>query len=261
MMSSRYGVSALDIQKPNNSRRPPIRTAHRHGFSPAWRSPAATMKAVAKPRMCPNCRAFISKSDRVCPYCEVQLGPRSIDVQSASLGEFLPRAHSTSIIILTLNFALFISSAIVSMKHGGTAMDIPAQVLVWFGAKYRPAIVQGGQWWRLITAGFLHGGLLHILMNSWVLFDLGPQVNQAFGTPRFLTIYFVSTVTGYLASLYLSPTDSIGASAGICGLIGAMIAFGTLDRSAFGALLRRQYVQWVIYLLIFGLIIPNIDNY
>jgi rhomboid protease GluP len=86
-------------------------------------------------------------------------------------------------------------------------------------------------------------------------------VNQAFGTPRFLTIYFVSSVTGFLASLYWSPAISIGASAGLCGLIGAMIAFGTRDRSAFGAALRRQYIQWVIYLLIFGLLPGfNVDN-
>jgi rhomboid protease GluP len=86
-------------------------------------------------------------------------------------------------------------------------------------------------------------------------------VNQAFGTPRFLTIYFVSSVTGFLASLYWSPAISIGASAGLCGLIGAMIAFGTRDRSAFGAALRRQYIQWVVYLLIFGLLPGfNVDN-
>jgi rhomboid protease GluP len=129
-----------------------------------------------------------------------------------------------------------------------------------FGAKYAPYIIGRGEWWRLITAAFLHGGILHILMNSWVLFDLGPQVNDAFGTPRFIAIYFVSSVTGFLASLYFSPAVSIGASAGLCGLIGAMIALGTRERSSFGAALRRQYIQWMIYLLIFGLVIQGVDN-
>jgi rhomboid protease GluP len=86
-------------------------------------------------------------------------------------------------------------------------------------------------------------------------------VNEAFGTPRFLAIYFVSSVTGYLASLYWSSAISIGASAGLCGLIGAMIALGTRDRSAWGAAIRRRYIQWMIYLIIFGLLPGlNIDN-
>lgn len=213
------------------------------------------MKAVAKPRMCPNCRAFISMSDRVCPYCEVQLGPRAIDVQAASLGEFLPKAHSTSIIILTLNFALFISSAIVSMKHGGTAMDIPAQVLVWFGAKYGPFIVQGGQWWRLITAGFLHGGILHILMNSWVLFDLIAEVEQFYGTARLIVVYVLSSVAGFYVSLLFNPgTVSMGASAACFGLIGVMLAIGLHRSDPMAQMIRSYYKRWAIYGIIFSFI-------
>jgi rhomboid protease GluP len=111
---------------------------------------------------------------------------------------------------------------------------------------------QAGQWWRLVTAGFLHGGLLHIAMNSWVLFDLGPQVNRVFGTRRFLVIYFVATVVGFYASTYWSPAVSVGASAGICGLIGAMIAAGMRVRNAMGSMVRAHYTQWAIYILVLG---------
>ena len=66
-----------------------------------------------------------------------------------------------------------------------------------------PAAYMEGQWWRLITAGFLHGGILHILMNSWVLFDLGAEVEQIYGTSRLIVFYFVSTVTGFWASSHI----------------------------------------------------------
>src|ERR1700733_4395896 len=162
-------------------------------------------------RMCPNCRAFITTDDKVCPYCQAEVGPRAAERRTPSdaLGGLIPHARFTTVVILLINSALYVATVLYSYKTSGSiGFDLDTNTLRLFGAK-DPSIIVYGEWWRLITAGFLHGGLLHILMNSWVLFDVGPQVNQAFGTPRFLSIYFVSTVTGYLASLYWSPAVSI----------------------------------------------------
>ena len=94
-------------------------------------------------------------------------------------------------LILLINTGMYLATMLRTTQQGGSGFGDPSmQTLVDFGAKYAPYIFYRGEWWRLITAGYLHGGLLHIGMNSWVLFDLGPQVNQTFGTPRFLTIYF-----------------------------------------------------------------------
>jgi rhomboid protease GluP len=214
--------------------------------------------------MCPNCRAFITADDKICPYCQAQVGARSMEQRSSPdvLGGLIPHHRFVTMVILLINTGLYLAMMLRMTQQGSSGFGDPdMQTLVDFGAKYAPYIIGRGEWWRLITAAFLHGGLLHILMNSWVMFDLGPQVNVAFGTPRFLAIYFASSVTGYLASLYFSAAISIGASAGLCGLIGAMIALGTRDRSAFGAALRRQYIQWMVYLLIFGLLPGfNVDN-
>jgi rhomboid protease GluP len=215
--------------------------------------------------MCPNCRAFITSDDKICPYCQAQVGERVIDRRAPSdvLGGLIPHQRFVTMLILLINTGMYLATMLrTQQQQGGSGFGDPSmQTLVDFGAKYAPFIFYRGEWWRLITAGYLHGGLLHIGMNSWVLFDLGPQVNQTFGTPRFLSIYFISSVTGFLASLYWSPSVSIGASAGLCGLIGAMIAFGTRERSAFASAIRRQYIQWVIYLLIFGLLPGfNVDN-
>jgi rhomboid protease GluP len=208
--------------------------------------------------MCPNCRAFITTDDKVCPYCDLRLETRAVDKRSPAdvLGGLIPHARFTTMMILLVNVGMYIATVLYSMRgNRGGGMDLDVQTLLDFGAKYSYAIFALGQWWRLITAGFLHGGLLHIGMNMWVLFDLGVQVEQTYGTSRYLVFYFVSTVCGYLASSWWAPnTPSIGASAGIFGLIGAMIALGMRDRSAYGAMVRSVYTRWAMYGLALGIL-------
>jgi rhomboid protease GluP len=206
------------------------------------------MSQMETRRMCPHCRAFITTSDRVCPYCNEKVGPRAIDRRSPSpiLG-FIPHAQFVTSVILLINIAIFIAS----MLNRG---------LFDAGAKARFEIQQG-QWWRLVTAGFLHGGFFHILMNSWVLFDVGAQVEQIYGASRMLVIYFVSTITGFYLSYLLTPNPSVGASAAIMGLIGAMIAVSVHHRNALTQAMRGTYIRWVIYMLVIGFIVSGIDNY
>ena len=129
-----------------------------------------------------------------------------------------------------------------------------------FGAKFNPGIVQG-EYWRLVTAGFLHGGILHILMNLWVLFDLGAQVEEVYGAARMLVVYFASTVAGFYLSYLWNPAPSVGASAALFGLIGAMIALGVRTRSGMGTAIRAMYLRWAVYGLLFGLLPGfHVDN-
>jgi len=147
--------------------------------------------------------------------------------------------------------------ALYSMKSGrGDLMGPDNLTLVNFGAMY-PPLVHEGQWWRLITAGFLHGGVVHILMNSWVLFDLGAQTEEFYGTGRMIVIYAVSTITGFWASYHWAPL-SVGASAGLFGLIGAMIAFGVRERSSQAAAMRSFYIRWAMFGLVMSFL-PHID--
>ena len=213
--------------------------------------------------MCPHCRAFITTSDKVCPYCNAQVGPRAAEQRDAGpiLGGLIPHAQFVTSMILLINLGLYAATALYSSRSGeGGWMNVDGRTLFAFGAKYREAIYDG-QWWRLITAGFLHGGAMHILMNSWVLFDVGAQVEQIYGARRLVVIYFVSTVGGYMASTILSDSLSIGASAGLCGLIGAMIALGVRYKSSVGSAIRGFYMRWVMYILVIGLIVRGIDNY
>jgi rhomboid protease GluP len=189
----------------------------------------------------------------------MQLGPRAVDRRSPGeiLGGLIPQVRFTTTLILIINFAFYVATGI----SGGSLWNIPGPTLFLFGGKLGLAFLsEYGNWWRLVTAGFLHGGMLHILMNSWVLFDLGAEVEAAYGTARMIVFYFVSTVTGFFLSALWSPGISIGASAGLMGLIGAMLAFTITERSAIATSLRSQYVRWIIYIMLFGFIVPGIDN-
>src|SRR5579872_367237 len=195
--------------------------------------------------MCPNCRAFVTTSDRKCPYCEVPLGPRAIDRRNPGeiLGGLIPHARFTTTMILLVLFRSY------------AADYFDPQVQRW-GASM-PATVMDGQWWRLITAGFLHGGVLHIVMNSWALYVVGAEVEQLFGASRMIVFYFLSTVSGFYLSSH-SGHYSVGSSAGIFGLIGAMIAFGVTDKTHFGSLVKGYYTQWLIWGVIISFM-PGVD--
>jgi rhomboid protease GluP len=98
-------------------------------------------------------------------------------------------------------------------------------------------------------------------MNSWVLFSVGAQTEETYGTARYLVLYFVATIGGFLASTYFSSSLSVGASAGLFGLIGAMIAAGIRSKTEVGSAIRSQYTQWVIYMVVIGLLpMFNIDT-
>src|SRR5450755_1065317 len=183
--------------------------------------------------MCPNCRAFVTTSDKVCPYCDAQLGARAVDRRAPGeiLGGLIPQARFTTILILLINTGLYLAEYL--NPHSGL-QELGASV---------PASRMNGEWWRLITAGFLHGDILHILMNSWVLFDLGAEVEQIYGTSRLIVFYFFSTFTGFLISSRFGMHASVGSSAGIFGLIGAMLAFGVFDRSSLGQQVKALYMR------------------
>ncbi len=209
--------------------------------------------------MCPNCRAFITTADRVCPYCGVQVGPRAVDMRASQLAaSFIPHANTTAMVILIINVAFFLAEIAVSYKFTKTT-DISGQVAVLFGAKYGP-LIHAGQSWRLITAGFLHGGFMHIFMNSWSLFILVREVEQFYGTSRLVFAYVFSTFTGFLCSFYWSPGSlSLGASAACFGMIGIMLAMGLRNRAdPLAQLVKTHYTQWFVIGLVLSLI-PGID--
>jgi len=117
-------------------------------------------------------------------------------------------------------------------------------------------IAVGGEWWRLLTAAFLHGSFLHIAFNMYVLFALGPTLERILGHGRYLTLYVLAALGGGVASYVFSDmrTVSVGASGAIFGLMGALIVAGRR--------LRYDITQVVVLLainVVIGFISPGVD--
>ena len=135
---------------------------------------------------------------------------------------------------------------------------INGEVLQRFGASL-PFAYNLQEPWRFVMAVFLHGSLLHIAFNMWVLMDVGPQLEELYGSARYFFIYVITGICGYLLSSYFGHF-SVGGSGALLGLIGILLAITTGRRSAGMRMLRQQIIRWLIYILVWGLLFPGIDN-
>ncbi len=170
-----------------------------------------------------------------------------------------PRLYVTQALV-ALNVVVF-----VFMVLSGTSPLSPdGETLIAWGANYGPRTLSG-EWWRLLTSMFLHGGLLHLGMNMWALWNLGQLTERLLGNVGFLLMYTLSGLIGSLASVYWNPTVlSVGASGAIFGVVGALLAFllphGDSVPGAFLASLKRMGMTILGYAVVMGLLIPRIDN-
>lgn len=162
--------------------------------------------------------------------------------------------------LLGLNLLIYLLTGLLS----GNLFNPAGQVLQLLGWKQNDLILQG-EYWRLLTAMFLHGNLVHIFFNGYALFILGPETERIFGTARFLAVYFLGGLTGSIASYAFSASPSVGASGAIFGLIGCLAVFYYVSRTLLGEFGRRQ-LQGMITIIVINLLLGFtmggvIDNY
>jgi rhomboid protease GluP len=234
-------------------------------FTSSMGTPAST--PGSKVRMCPHCRALIDRDLKVCPLCGEATGPVRARGGSGTPGRIMgviPIPTTATSVLVVANLALYAISWYMTQNteaaqlYGAPPMGgISGEVLRRLGEK-TPEIITDHQWWRLVTAMFLHLNLLHIGMNMWCLVDLGPEVESLFSTTKFTVLYLVTGVVGYILSLWWSPVPSAGASGAIMGLIGILIG-ASFHHGHLGKEYRSQLWKWVIYIAIFGIFF-NVDN-
>ncbi|NPV68950.1 MAG: rhomboid family intramembrane serine protease [Anaerolineae bacterium] len=133
------------------------------------------------------------------------------------------------------------------------------------GAKLNEFIIRDREVYRLLTAMFLHGGLMHLFFNGYALYVIGTNVERVYGHARFLLVYFLGGLTGSLFSLLFSSYASVGASGAIFALFGAELVFVYRHRDLFGRAAYRQ-LQNMIFLLALNILIglspgSRIDNW
>jgi rhomboid protease GluP len=207
----------------------------------------------------------LSKKCQWCVQHEAAQRGEDAGIQRVEVAPWL-RTQSTSMfvtqVIFGANVAVFIAMV---LAFGASVLESPTGAeLIKVGANFGPSTVSG-QWWRLLTCVFVHGGLLHIAFNMWCLWDLGRLCESLYGHWTFACVYLISGLSASLASLLWNPNVlSVGASGAIFGIAGALIAsfyLGefSLPRSVMSGTLR-SVVVFVGYNLFFGAVIARTDN-
>jgi rhomboid protease GluP len=221
--------------------------------------------------VCASCGSLVGVNDEQCYTC----GRRNPGLWG--FGPVLRRFENdigfTSVIVYGSS-ALYIASLVVTVLTGGSifsgsvfSMLGPNQA-AWFilGASGGIPVFQYGRWWTVLSAGWLHAGLLHILFNMMWVRDLGPGVAEMYGAARMIIIYTIASVCGFLLSSvigYYLPMPlfgssfTLGASAPIFGLLGALVHYG---RRGGSQAVRSQAVGYAVALFVFGVIMPGVDN-
>ena len=161
-----------------------------------------------------------------------------------------------------------------NVMGGGNILSIlsPDPVVSFmFGASGAQPVFRFRRWWTPLSATWLHGGVLHILFNMMALRQLGPATADIYGAGRMVIVYTVAGVTGFLMSSiaglllgglpipFLRGADfTLGASASIFGLVGALVYYG---RRGGSSMIHREAMGYVTSLFIMGILLPGIDNY
>jgi len=213
---------------------------------------------------CPRCGRLIDSGQASCMWCGTARPGLLARLTRSTRGDL--GADLLVQGITAANVAFYLISLFLSRHRGLSANPLSFlspdhNSLLLLGATGAVPVFELGRVWTLISASYLHGGLLHILFNMMALRQIGPWVSAEFGPSRMFVIYTLSGVAGYLASCFAGVPFTIGASASVCGLIGALFFFGKSRGGDYGAAVSREVSGWLISLVLFGLIMPGINNW
>ena len=198
--------------------------------------------------ICPDCMTPTPVGMR-CPECASQR-TRVVRNPTGEPGGF--EAFPATYVLIAINVIVFL----VEIASGGGGLgSVGGQVLEDFGL-YGPLVAEG-EWYRLVTSGFLHASIIHIGFNMFLLYMLGRLLEPALGTSRFLALYFASLLAGSLGALIVEPNAlTIGASGAVFGLAGATFV---IARGRGMEALAGQIGFLILFNLVFSFVSPRIS--
>lgn len=159
-------------------------------------------------------------------------------------------------ILIALNIIMFLISVYLSKS----IIEINPNVLEALGAKDN-VLISEGQYYRLFTSMFLHSGIVHIGMNMYSLFMIGPLIEKSYGKVKYILIYFLSGILASITSYMFTPAMSIGASGAIFGVLGATLVLAYKLRKIVGKEFLVNVSSVIAVNIVFSFSIPNIDMY
>jgi rhomboid protease GluP len=215
--------------------------------------------------LCPNCRKLISPDEPRCPYCGIS-NPGSRWKNNLWTRGFQNPDQLIRMIIFA-NIGIYIISLLLNPGFSGFSLNPFALLsptnnsLLLLGATGTIPIDRLNRWWTLVSANYLHGGILHILFNMIALNQIAPLIIAEYGVYRMFILYTLGGVTGFWISYLAGVTFTIGASAAVCGLIGAALYYGKSRGGNYGQAIYRQIGGWVIVIFLFGFLVRGINNW
>jgi len=220
-----------------------------------------------RPQICPACGALVGISATRCHVCGTSLRFSLAAFSKKFSGVFGEHEAPVTTVLLIANIVMLgVSWMALTATGGGGGLSI-----LWgLGGvtQYRlgmsiplPFLLMGHEWWRVVTAMFLHGGLIHIGFNMMALLQFGPAIEELYGSARYLFIYVFTGAFGFLASASFSHVPSLGASGALLGLVGVMLAITTKRGGTQMRELRSRLVSSVVILFALGFMGMGMDNY
>jgi len=233
--------------------------------------------------LCPSCGRLVGVSDDQCFYCgRRNPGMWGLSSVLGNLGRSLP---FESIVTGGCAFLFLAMVGVVAttrpedltFMRGFQILPPPGEVLLRFGAAGAWPVFEFGRWWTLLSAGWLHGDVIHIAFNLYWVRLLAPATAELYGGSRMIVIYTLSTIAGFLTSsavgwyVYVGghmpwlvklglggAPLTVGASAPILGLLGAAVCYGHRTGAYSTA---RQAWSYALYMIVFGFVMPRVDNW
>jgi len=223
--------------------------------------------------VCPSCGSLVGVRDDSCLNC----GRRNPGLWGFApvirrLGNdlgFVPLVIGGCSVLYLLT--LVASGTNIRMQGLFSILSPSNRMLFLFGASGGLPVFEYGRWWTVLSAGWLHGGLLHILFNMLWVRQIGPATAEVYGAGRMVIIYTIAGICGFVLSSVMGaffgwlPIQflrgaqfTIGASASIFGLLGALVCYG---RRGGSSLVGSQAMTYAVTLFVFGLVMPGVDNY
>jgi rhomboid protease GluP len=219
-----------------------------------------------RPKICPACNALVGISATRCHECGASLRFSLAALSKKLSGVFGETETPVTSVLLVANILMLGVSWVLTTQAGEggglhTLLGMSSDATYRLGASHPYGIFYQHEWWRLVTAMFLHGGLIHIGFNMMSLLQLGPAMEELYGSPRYLFLYVVTGAFGFLTSVWTGHF-SVGASGALLGLVGAMLAVTSKRGGAFMRDLRSRLITSVVILFAIGLLGSfAIDNY
>jgi rhomboid protease GluP len=230
--------------------------------------------------MCPSCRALVPKGAGRCPECGTGLsGVRGPGIGRTLTNLFPGATRATSLVVL-VNCLWFILMALALYRQDGQTGLVAAilppggddpylpvynRMILRFGALFSPYIAGPVDLWRLVPPIFVHGGILHIIFNTYVFLRVAPLVEEEYDTARLWVAYLSSGILGFVFSLgwgWLTgaPRFAVGASGAVLGLMGLLIAYGMRRGGPFGEQIKGRILEWVIFIFLISFLVGRIDH-